>query len=83
MSRRTRARRHSSRSRSKDGKWSGHEAFFVTAPDVASDVPTMELWERYWMHVPIKEGKDLCGYQGFFDCSEAVGMGAPEHGELV
>ena len=54
-----------------DGRWSGHEAFFITAPDVASDVPTMELWERYWKHVPIKEGKDLSGHKGFFDCSKA------------
>ena len=54
-----------------DGRWSGHEAFFITAPDVASDLPTMELWERYWKHVPIKEGKDLSGHKGFFDCSKA------------
>ena len=49
----------------------GHEAFFVTAPDTASDVPTMELYERYWAGVPIKEGKTLDGRTGFFDCSKA------------
>ncbi|PIL35400.1 hypothetical protein GSI_02126 [Ganoderma sinense ZZ0214-1] len=53
------------------GKWSGHERFFITAPDTASDVPTMELYERYWKDVPIKEGKDLSGHKGFFDCSKA------------
>ena len=53
------------------GKWGGHEAFFITAPDTASDVPSMELWERYWREVPIKEGKDLSGTKGFFDCSKA------------
>ena len=52
-------------------EWTGHEAFFVTAPDTASDVPTMELWERCWSDVPIKEGKDLSGRKGFFDCSKA------------
>ena len=53
------------------GKWGGHEAFFVAAPDTASDVPTMELWARYWSDVPIKEGKDLSGTKGFFNCSKA------------
>nr|VWO96450.1 Nucleoside-diphosphate-sugar epimerase [Ganoderma boninense] len=54
-----------------DGRWSGHERFFITAPDTASDVPTVELYERYWKEVPIKEGKDLSGHKGFFDCSKA------------
>ena len=56
----------------KDPKgWSGHEAFFITGPDTASEVPTMELYERYWAGVPIKEGKTLEGRAGFFDCSKA------------
>ncbi len=54
-----------------DGRWSGHERFFITAPDTASDVPTMELYARYWKDVRIKEGKDLSGRKGFFDCSKA------------
>ncbi|TBU50379.1 NAD(P)-binding protein [Dichomitus squalens] len=54
-----------------NGKWSGHERFFITASDTASDVPTMELYERYWKNVPIKEGKGLSGRKGFFDCSKA------------
>ena len=57
-----------------NGKWSGHERFFITAPDTASDVPTMELYERYWKDVPIKEGKDLSGQKGFFDCSKAESL---------
>ncbi|PIL35436.1 hypothetical protein GSI_02163 [Ganoderma sinense ZZ0214-1] len=48
-----------------------HERFFITAPDTASDVPTMEVYEQYWKDVPIKEGKDLSGHKGFFDCSKA------------
>ena len=54
-----------------DSKWRGHERFFIVAPDAASERSTMELWERYWKHVPIKEGKDLSGHKGFFDCSKA------------
>ncbi|RDX57040.1 NAD(P)-binding protein, partial [Lentinus brumalis] len=53
------------------GRWSGHERFFITAQDVASEVASRELWERYWKDVPIKEGKDLSGHKGFFDCSRA------------
>ena len=53
------------------GRWGGHERFFITAPDTASDVPTMELYERYWKDVPMKEGKDLGGHKGFFDCAKA------------
>ena len=41
------------------GRWSGHERFFITAADTASEVASMELWERYWRDVPIKEGKNL------------------------
>ena len=54
-----------------NGKWSGHEAFFITAPDVANELSSKELWKRYWKDVPIKEGKDLSGHKGFFDCSKA------------
>ncbi|KAI0682660.1 NAD(P)-binding protein [Cerioporus squamosus] len=54
-----------------EGKWSGHERFFITAPDTASEVPSVELWQKFWKDVPIKEGKDLTGQKGFFDCSRA------------
>ncbi|KAH9945033.1 NAD(P)-binding protein [Epithele typhae] len=57
-----------------DSRWSGHEAFFITAPDTANDLPSMELWERHWREVPIKQGKDLSGNKGFFDCSKAERM---------
>ena len=49
-------------------KWSGHETFFIVAPDTTQGTP-QELYEKYWKHVPIKEGKNLDG--GFFDCSKA------------
>lgn len=28
------------------GRWAGHEAFFITAPDVANELSAVELWER-------------------------------------
>jgi len=54
-----------------NGKWSGHERFFIAAPDLAHDEDTMVLKEQFWAEVPIKEGKDLDGRKGFFDCSKA------------
>jgi len=52
-----------------DDAWKGHEAFFVAAPDTTEGIEPEILYERYWSHVPIKEGKNLS--RGFFDCSKA------------
>ena len=52
-----------------EGAWSGHEAFLIVAPEPAEDVGLKVLYEKYWSHVPIKEGKDI--EKGFFDCSKA------------
>lgn len=52
-----------------DGAWTGHEAFFVVAPETTEDDDLMALYERFWKHVPINEGKDI--RRGFFDCSKA------------
>lgn len=52
-----------------DGAWTGHEAFFVVAPDTTEDDAPEELYARFWSDVPIREGKDLS--RGFFDCSKA------------
>lgn len=54
-----------------DARWTGHEAFFVTAPTVASDQDSKDLREKHWPHVPIKSGKDVYGNRGFFDCGKA------------
>ncbi|KAI0368798.1 NAD(P)-binding protein [Pilatotrama ljubarskyi] len=54
-----------------NGKWSGHERFFIVAPDTSANEETVELWQTYWRHVPLKEEKDLSGRKGFFDCSKA------------
>ena len=54
-----------------NGKWSGHERFFVTAPEIATNDDTMVLKQQFWPDVPIKPGFDLEGRKGFFDCSKA------------
>ncbi|KAF8890649.1 hypothetical protein BD779DRAFT_1610742 [Infundibulicybe gibba] len=47
-------------------KWSGHEAFFIVAPDIAYDEDADALREEYWPGVPTKGP-----LRGFFDCSKA------------
>ncbi|KIK62392.1 hypothetical protein GYMLUDRAFT_41822 [Collybiopsis luxurians FD-317 M1] len=60
-------------------KWTGHEAFFIVSPKHAywegksqyCPVDSGELREKYWPDVPVKEGFDVSGSKGFFDCSKA------------
>ena len=52
-----------------DSAWTGHEAFFIVAPELTENESIETLYEKYWGHVPIKEGKSL--KKGFFDCSKA------------
>lgn len=54
-----------------NGKWSGHEAFFIAAPEIAPDEDSRQLRDTYWPHVPIRDGVDLSGRKGFFDCTKA------------
>lgn len=52
-----------------NGRWTGHEAFFVTAPTVTEDDGPEELYAKYWKHIPLKPERNLS--KGFFDCSKA------------
>ncbi|KAJ3852307.1 NAD(P)-binding protein [Lentinula lateritia] len=62
-----------------NGKWSGHEAFFIASPKHAywdgtsqyCPIDSRELRVKYWPDVPIKDGFDVSGMQGFFDCAKA------------
>ncbi|KAJ3972711.1 NAD(P)-binding protein [Lentinula raphanica] len=62
-----------------NGKWTGHEAFFVVSPNHAywegqsqyGSIDSKDLREKYWPDVPIKEGFDVSGTKGFFDCGKA------------
>ncbi|RXW20384.1 hypothetical protein EST38_g5486 [Candolleomyces aberdarensis] len=52
--------------------WTGHEAFFITAPEIASlDQDSKALKEQFWKDVPVRDGWELGGTKGFFDCSKA------------
>ncbi|KAJ7158900.1 hypothetical protein C8R46DRAFT_1110712 [Mycena filopes] len=53
-------------------KWpSASEAFFIAAAETAFDGDTSELLKEHWPNVPIKDGKNMSGSAGFFDCTKA------------
>ncbi|KAF9466470.1 hypothetical protein BDZ94DRAFT_1250986 [Collybia nuda] len=54
-----------------NGRWRGHEAFFIVAPRIACDVDSKVLRETHWPNVPVIDGKDVSGQKGFFDCRKA------------
>ena len=49
--------------------FSGHEVFYIVAPDTATDVPSLQLKEQYYPDVPIHG--DLNGNRGFFNTTKA------------
>jgi nucleoside-diphosphate-sugar epimerase len=51
------------------GRFTGHEVFYITEPDTASDVPTLELARRYHPGIEIRGA--LSGRQSLFDSSKA------------
>jgi len=51
--------------------WSGHERFFIVAPETWCNEDTNILLQKFWSHIPIKEGKDMSGRKGFYDCTKA------------
>ena len=54
------------------GAWQGHERFIIAAPDIPyDDISSMELHDRFYKDMPIKEGKNLEGKRSFFDSSKA------------
>jgi nucleoside-diphosphate-sugar epimerase len=53
-------------------RWSGHERFFIAAPHTAVDEETRALIQKHYPDVPVKEGKELAGTGGLFDCSKAA-----------
>ena len=55
-----------------EAPFSGHEVFYIVAPDTVMDVPTLELAARFHAHVPIRG--DLGGHRSFFDSSKAERM---------
>lgn len=49
--------------------FSGHEAFYIVAPDTMIDTPSDELHRTHYPAVPLR--RSLPGNSGFFDCSKA------------
>ena len=52
-------------------RWTGHEAFFIVAPQLAADEDWLELKGKYFQETPMKPGWVESGRKGFFDCSKA------------
>lgn len=58
--------------------FTGHQAFFIVAPDTAADPGSADLYQRWFPGVPLRQ--PLVGRQGFWDCSRAarvLGWSAP------
>ena len=60
--------------RQDNDKWSGHESFFITAPETTSEEDTMSLIRKSFPDVPIKAGKVFVGRESLFDCSKAAAL---------
>ncbi|KAG6841479.1 hypothetical protein C0991_010667 [Blastosporella zonata] len=65
------------------GKWSGHEAFIIAAPTVASNLDNEVLRKQFFPEVPIKGGKVMEGGAGFFDCGKAESLLGWVHNEDI
>lgn len=53
-------------------EWKGHEKFFIVAPQVSVDEDWLELKQRYFPDVPVREEWVKSGGSSFFDCSKAA-----------
>ena len=47
----------------------GHEAFYIVAPDTTTDIPSLDLRQKFFSDVPLRT--TLSGNQSFFDSSKA------------
>jgi len=52
--------------------FSGHQVFYIVAPDTVMKRPSLELQQEFFPDVPVRT--DLSGNRGFFDCSKAERM---------
>ncbi|HWJ73250.1 MAG TPA: NAD(P)-dependent oxidoreductase [Kaistia sp.] len=55
-----------------DAPFTGHEVFYIAAPDTVMDIPTLELAERFFPGLPIHG--DLSGTRSFFSSAKAERM---------
>lgn len=52
--------------------FTGHEVFYIVAPDTITDTPSLELKEKFYPDVAVRG--DLSGNRSFFDSSKAGRM---------
>ena len=52
-----------------EGRFKGHEAFYIVAPDTTLDTPSLEAAAKFFPGIPIKG--DLSGRSAFFNSSKA------------
>lgn len=60
-----------------EAKWTGHQAFFITAKDTRERVPSLELAKTHYPNVPITG--DLSRFNSFFNCAKAQELLRWEH----
>jgi nucleoside-diphosphate-sugar epimerase len=62
-------------------EFSGHEVFYVVAPDTTIDMPSRELAQRFFPKVPIRGSLDgYGGFASFFSCAKAERILGWKHG---
>lgn len=59
--------------------FTGHERFYIVAPETVMELPSMELWARFYPDVPLK--RELRGREGFYDCTKAEHLLGWRHDE--
>jgi UDP-glucose 4-epimerase len=52
-----------------EGRFKGHEVFYIVAPDTTADIPSLEIAQKFFPDVPIKG--DLSGRNSFFNSTKA------------
>lgn len=61
-----------------EGKFIGHEVFYIVAPDTTNDIPSLELAATYYPQVPVCG--DLSGNRSFFNSAKAERLLGWRHG---
>jgi nucleoside-diphosphate-sugar epimerase len=57
----------------------GHEVFYIAAPDTVTDIPSLELKQKFFPDVPVRG--DLSGNKSFFNSSKAERLLGWKHDE--
>ncbi|GLQ55825.1 NAD-dependent epimerase/dehydratase family protein [Devosia nitrariae] len=60
--------------------FTGHEVFYIVAPDTTSDTPSRELAAQHLPEVPLEDGWNA--HRSFFDSSKAERMLGWKHGNV-